>query len=841
MVSGTGDVAPFFLSIEGEEQVRITGPLVRVRVRVGRHVDYVELEARDGTTIGYGNPKGGDPAEIFELDLRSWEQIVRVRGRQNKHLDAIQFVTNLGRMSQWYGGSGGEPFEYQIPSGEMVVGLNAEDTDFCPRIFGLQGAPKLQMPPYMKKSQIVFNKNVRHLLFGGKPSLFRRSFRGKPSITRLLLANRAIMFRLLFRGNPSFVQLMLNGEQDKSNPTSLFRRLTEKRSTESMSALQLLTCADPKDPKSKSIIQMMLMGSPSVMRQFFGKRGSKRQSLIQLVFDRDLDHGYPSLIHLLTLHDTLDGVEHPSVMEAGLQGEQWLAFGGGPSKRLSLGLVADVDECDEEEDEEEDDEEYEAKDEVQVKASGVDEAKDTKGTAHTEEKRFLSSIERKRTNKSEKREETRTISKVTTNNEKRKPPLSLIRLCLMGKPSILNLLLEGENEGKDSIFRRIVEDKTKTGRSIARMALSQYKNHRGHCPALATYIFGGERFGRPSLLRLLLEGELREGQSSVLRLMLHRFDTKGRPTQLFRPSSSFNIKRRTSDARKLSITSPKSQGRKRSILDLLTAGSPSIADLFFKGELENEDSLARLMFGTCVDFSQGYLRLSETLQADSENGISLMQWLLVGEEDGGPGLSFLRLLMFGEEEEGLSLMRLLLMQEKVNEPSLLRILMAALKAILIAAKTRPSQLRNGEWRTLLDKLGKTFSTSRQEGSSTVQEHLSRLAESLNPNGEQMKLLLSVLKTIPNRGKEFQHQWKVQWLRVANEIQAGSRRAKSGSPWRKLGPAWFTIAEDLAHQRWSQLAESWAKLAAEAGVLDKLVVEKWTKRLKKVQSRVPWMF
>ncbi len=833
----------------GQASGKASGRVRRVVVRVGRHVDLVHFEFENGGALSLGNSLGGEARRPFELNLRAREHIVRVRGRQNKHLDAIQFVTNLGRESEWYGGAGGEPYSFRADAGRTVVGLEMDlsSGSFCPPVKRIVEAAAPAAPSRLWLARLALQPSVRRLVFaapeGGGASVFQDARTGQPSAMRLLLKNRAIMLRVMLRGNPCFLRLMLDGEQLRE-PDSLFRQLCSAPGGEElqMSAMAMLSRRDPRDAsgfRSRSLVQMFLQGSPSVGRQFFGKSDSTLVPLFQLLFARDVVNGYPSVTHLLMQRDVVDGAERPSVFEASLEGEQYvgLELGLGAPK-LSTGMRA-------------------------AASSRVD---DAQGQGQGQGQGQPGGDK-------EEQEELEEEAPATA-------PLSLLRLMLLNQPPLLGLLLEGEREGKESILRRFVEDKDKDkkGASQARMVLTRIQDHRENKPALSSYLFGGEERGRPSILRLLVAGEERgnKEQLSLMRLLFFKYQPKARkggsapascapsssssgsspeqehsqeklaviqappqgqpsPSPSPSPSPTPSPKPSPSPERALS-SAPLSLGKaRRSLIDYMTAGKPSIADLFFQGELSGEDSLARLMLGTCVDFKDGYLRLGATLKAGNENGVSLFQWMLLGEEAGGPGISFLRMFLYGEEDHGESILRLLLLNEGTNEPSLLRVLITALKALLAASKTRPHQLRNGEWKVTAEKMLKAVTSSQKEGGSVFAQ-IERIVEGLNPNGEQLVMLISVLREVPKRGSEFQGLWRRQWLRVADEVGRASKRANKGSAWRTMGPMWHRMAEHLAEQRWAGLAAEFALLASNVNT-----ISKWADRITRVHNATPrWM-
>ncbi|GBG32302.1 Griffithsin [Hondaea fermentalgiana] len=758
-------------SISGDED---HGRLAVVRVRSGRHVDAIEFEFQDGFVKTYGNVSGGEKQEDFVLHIPEREYIVQIKGRQGSYLDGIQFVSNLGRTSRWYGGSGGKPFASTADAGTMIIGLDMAD-GFCPCLLKL----RLHMAPAHPRKigifRLMLHPHARKLIFGhdeGQLSVFKQMRQGRPSLLWLLMRKRMLMFRLLLRGQPSLIRLMLDGEQN-AEPASLMRRLCTPPPEGGLSIMQLMLSRDRSIRSSRSIAQLLLLGNPSVTRQFIGTKASPHTPLARMLFEGDQVNGYPSLTHLLTLRDSFDGVEYPSVLESALQFEDLQRNG----------------------------------------------------------------------------------------NEAVNAPMSLLRLMLQGKPSIFDYMLEGEREGRVSILRRMVADRTGTGISISRMIMTSFENHKGHRPALSTYIFGSESGSQGSILRLMLAAERSSQRPSIMRLLFLKTQPRKRRRRLFRRKGSTKSSQtphpgedleeieevlsddtsdageaaedfvddddegeeededdeddsqgsREGDAGAAAVTAyfvkaaqrgeldPAPTHRElrrgkvppRSLIDLLTAGTPSISDLFFEGELGGEDSLARLMLGTSVDFSSGYIRLGAALGAGNQDGVSLMQTLLAGEEDGSHGISIMRLLLLGEEDTGISVLRLLLTKESATDPSILRVLIVALKAILTTAKTRPSHVREH-----LSRLKTALLGGKGGGKS--------ISEALNPVGSQIQALLNVLRIVRKRGKDFQAMWKQQFLRVAREIELSGQRAPEDSLWRRMAPRWKRVAESIAAQRWSRL-------------------------------------
>jgi len=713
-------------ALETDETYLISSPISQLTVRSGRHVDCIIIEFKNGNRTHYGDIHGGEEGVPFVMGKR--EYVVKIMGRQKKHLDGVQFVTNIGRSSCWYGGGGGDPFSFTANAGMQLCGLVVQSSEFfCPIILSLRTATCFKTAKVPSALRLVLSKNVRQLTFGGNPSVFKSSFKGKPSTFRLLMRERAIIPRLMFRGSPSFIRLVLSGEHH-SEPDSLFRVLCTPYEEGKLSVMQLMNCFHPTDKSVLSIQQLMLVGKPSVTRQFFGKSGSKLKPLFKILFENDAINGFPSLTRLLTVRDSIDDVVQPSVIEAVLLGEQYLG--------LNSSTIDDKSE------------------DLELEA------------------RFSPT------------------PRVT----------SLLRLLLTGQDNLLSLLMKGEREGNGSILRNLVTDRYGDGLSLSRMATTNFENHLGHRPALSTYIFGGESSGRASLLRRMIAAEERPSQLSLLRLMLMA-PSKTKPS-LLRTGSSFRKKNKN----KTKIRLP--------LLEIMTISKPSVADLFFQGEMKGEDSLARLLFGTSVDYVDGKLSLGGKLKQGG-TGVTLMELAMVGEEEGGPGFSFIRLLLVGEEDNGFSILRLLLTNESdSDEPSMLRMLLTVLKTVLVASKVRPRHFKNGEWKGQFQNVQDALFDSQKDG-TTLSGAIAKVKEVLSPAAasENFASFLSIMRSIPKRGKEFEDMWKSQWLRIAREVTAAGERAKLNSFWNKNASKWATVADHMAHQRWTQIASEIALMSS----------------------------
>lgn len=574
-----------------------------------------------------------------------------------------------------------------------------------------------------------------------------------------------------------------------------------------------------------SITQLLLSGKPSPARQFFGKPHSSLDPLASMLFHRDSVNGYPSLLSLFLQKDSSDSATTNSIsfIESLLYGE---AINDGPD-------------------------------------------------------------------------------------------ISLMRLLLLGKPSIFDMLLDGEKEGKESVMRTMIKDENGDGLTIARKVLSSFDNHKGHRLALSRYMVGGELEGKSSMMRSLLAGETRKNQSSLLHLLLYRYTyEKKKKRRLLRMGSSFRklpisrssksgMRNKIKEANKelddrieeldaevedeismlrksnatvvkkaldtdaeeqvvvsLDITTESEAGdpfseedsdsdgeeelfgedgtdelkaavanlmddveeekggvmRKRSLMQLMLFGSPSIFDLILDGELEGEDSIARLVLATSASFENGRLKLGGTLGANNK-GVSLMRLMLAGEEEGGPGISFMRLLLLGEAENGFSILRLLLINETTAEPSIFRVMLTAFKGILTASRIK-NKTDISRWKSNFKAIANSvISAQKKKKPLNFKDTVNQVIDTFSSGVGNFGELFKILRTIPQKGKEFERMWKRTLYKVAEELRNSAKRMQSSrSLWVKIAPKIASIAEDVGDQKWTKVVTKSTAISVDIGKL-----------------------
>ena len=405
---------------------------------------------------------------------------------------------------------------------------------------------------------------------------------------------------------------------------------------------------------------------------------------------------------------------------------------------------------------------------------------------------------------------------------------SVLRLMFLKTPgravtSLMDELLKGEDEF-DSCARRLLIETEERPISLSRLFFSDTP---GGKPALAKYVFGGESEAeprRPSLMRLMVQGEARE-QNSLLRLLVG-----------FRGSTN------------------------KSLLDLLTCGQPSLMDLLLKGEeTAQETSLGRLMLGTTFTIQNGRLVMGSALGSSSSNapppaalvsrltmpdddenkssetdhlrkrlerGLTMSKAFMLGEEDGGPGISFMRVLLMGEEQ-GLSVLRLLLTGEESNEVSPLRIIFTGLHTVFVVAQVAADSSKQMQTESLLDiatqpkKWGDALqmitravvdsvNESHQVGGSW-RDSFDKLIElgrtrlrSRDAWQQNIAFLYTAFARVRSMGPEFAKTWKKQWTIVSKEIRLTGQRVRPESAWKQLAPVIAVLTESIAEQHWQKV-------------------------------------
>lgn len=398
---------------------------------------------------------------------------------------------------------------------------------------------------------------------------------------------------------------------------------------------------------------------------------------------------------------------------------------------------------------------------------------------------------------------------------------SIMRIMFIKTPgrcvySIFDSLLSGEQEKQNSIVRRLFTEGGDRKYSLARYYFSDTPSGK---PSLAKYVFGGECEYSSSLMRLMVQGEARN-QNSLLRLLV-------------------------------SYPGPKN----RTLLDLLTTGYPSIVDIMLMGEdTSSELSLFRIFMGTTFTIENGEIvmgsilgdtgtsvlsiptsKLSTSLgEADSDDtekerfrkklrkGLTLAKAYMLGEEDGGPGISIMRILLMGEEQ-GSSVLRLLLTGEAEGEVSPLRIIYTGLHTAFIAVEQSRKEVMAGggvkgimkdpsKWTDALKKITNAMKESvnqTHQNTGTWKESFDKLMDMAkqqafeNTGGWQgnVAFMWTAVSRIRSMGPEFAKNWERQFKLVAREIEQSGERVNSENKWKQLAPYVAKLAESVAVQQW----------------------------------------
>ena len=295
----------------------------------------------------------------------------------------------------------------------------------------------------------------------------------------------------------------------------------------------------------------------------------------------------------------------------------------------------------------------------------------------------------------------------------------------------------------------------------------------------------------------------------------------------------------------------------RTLLDLFTSGTPSIMDIMLKGEESSEEtSLARIMLGTTFTIENGqvvmgsmlgdisskpsiYSRSSLPDNSDSEEkqkerirkqlrkGMTIAKASMLGEEDGGPGISFMRVLLLGEEQ-GVSVLRLLLTGEKNGDVSPLRIIFTGLYTAFVAARAVESSSkelqRDGlyeiaknptKWKDAISKITQTVIQSVNEthqNTNSWKESFEKLIElgrkqvfqSTEAWQENVAFLWTAFARVRSMGPEFAKVWKKQWIVVGKEIRLTGERVRKESVWKNLAPHFADLCDSIADQQWQKV-------------------------------------
>lgn len=378
---------------------------------------------------------------------------------------------------------------------------------------------------------------------------------------------------------------------------------------------------------------------------------------------------------------------------------------------------------------------------------------------------------------------------------------SLLRLLAQRKhehhSSILDLLLEGKNENDfvDTRPNSVIKfslDKEKLGYSSLRRFVTPNRGPKGYAPSVMRFLLKGEAENENSLLRLLLQAEEGNAQKSILRLM--------------------------AETKYLSDTVVRD---KKSILQIILDGDPSLEDVLLEGELNSDESLVRLFLGFNIDVVDDKLSfyVDYTNKRSSSDSLGLLSFFLLGEENGGPGISILRLLLLGEEKKGFSIMRLLLVNEEEGLPSLARIALVATKIFLLGLKQRKTY---SKWGENLTKMTELFTKSQQKSlDETIKTLFGSFLSSVQQNCSSYPEVFAIIKSIPSRGKQFGENWKSAFEEVAELLDSVQERVQeTDSIWKKIAPFLSKLSRDVGHMRWIAVVRSLPMLLSNLGLLVK---------------------
>jgi len=315
---------------------------------------------------------------------------------------------------------------------------------------------------------------------------------------------------------------------------------------------------------------------------------------------------------------------------------------------------------------------------------------------------------------------------------------------------------------------------TDSHRSLVRDFLTDTPSGK---PALGRFVLGGESADSEvcSLVRLMVQGEARN-QASLLRLFVSRTI----PTQ-------------------------------PTILSLLTSGRPSLLDVVMRGEESAlENSLARIVLGTTIIIENGSIKLGGALGSDP-GGLTLARACMAGEEDGGPGISILRMLLIGEDITGLCVLRLLMWGEERGEVSPLRLIFTGFQGAFVAAKIaqQETEKTTTSWLDAAKKIIAAVKTSVEdshvEGSTWADSfeklRLTVLDAALNRSSVWITFLRTAARQIRNNGPEFARMWSNVWKAVGDEIRVSGHRVLPTSNWKVLAPECAKLTEFVAVQDW----------------------------------------
>jgi hypothetical protein len=298
------------------------------------------------------------------------------------------------------------------------------------------------------------------------------------------------------------------------------------------------------------------------------------------------------------------------------------------------------------------------------------------------------------------------------------------------------------------------------------------------------------------MVRLMVQGEARL-QASLLRLMMTRKNPE-QPT----------------------------------LLSLLTMGLPSVLDIVMKGEESaQENSLARIVLGTTIMVQNGSIKLGGALGSDP-GGLTLAKACMLGEEvrgrrrrrlargrdtpadaqwagqDGGPGISILRMLLLGEDVNGISVLRLLLTGEDKGLVSPLRVIFTGFQGAFVASRAGSS---SKSWREASSKIIAAVQTSLNDShmqGSTWRDSFDKLLAALKDvamtqSDAYVAFLWTASQQIKDMGPEFSRVWAVVWQNVGDEVRRTGERMRDGAEWKTLAPYCVELAKLIGGMEWQK--------------------------------------
>lgn len=233
------------------------------------------------------------------------------------------------------------------------------------------------------------------------------------------------------------------------------------------------------------------------------------------------------------------------------------------------------------------------------------------------------------------------------------------------------------------------------------------------------------------------------------------------------------------------------------------------------------------------------LEETESIERKLKRGMTIAKTCMLGEEDGGPGISVMRMLLLGEEKEGQSVLRLLLTGEQSGEVSPLRIVFTGFHAAFVGANAAIDELRGSgtdaieqnllelamhpkQWISVLQNVAGSMASSvaeTQAENMSWKESFDKLvalgkfqAKQQSVNWQKnLAFLYTAFARVKSMGPDFARVWKKRWLNIASEVRLTGERVKEGSRWKLLAPEIATLVEAVADQNWPMVFVNTAQL------------------------------